>query len=121
MRPDWRWKRRCAWKAQNAFHFPTATTTNEVTLVPPRSAEERTGRENSQTACRKTWLSEKVFRDREIYQDRHARIIIMARRPLLHQEAGYIYADCPLAQLQPSCSPAADHTLSQTIWARLAR
>ena len=24
MRP---WKRRCAWKAQNAFHFPTATTT----------------------------------------------------------------------------------------------
>jgi len=23
----WRWKRRCAWKAQNAFHFSTATTT----------------------------------------------------------------------------------------------
>ena len=25
--PDWPWKRRCAWKAQNAFHFSTATTT----------------------------------------------------------------------------------------------
>jgi hypothetical protein len=23
----WPWKRRCAWKAQNAFHFPTTTTT----------------------------------------------------------------------------------------------
>jgi transposase len=24
----WPWKRRCAWKAQNAFHFSTATTTD---------------------------------------------------------------------------------------------
>jgi len=23
----WPWKRRCAWKARNAFHFSTATTT----------------------------------------------------------------------------------------------
>jgi hypothetical protein len=29
-----------------------------------------------------------------IYQDRHARIIIMARRLNLQLEAGYIYADC---------------------------
>ena len=35
-----------------------------------------------------------------------------ARRTFLHQEAGYIYADCPFAQLQTSCSPAADHTFS---------
>ena len=34
-----------------------------------------------------------------------------ARRAIL-QEAGYIYADCPFAQLQTSCSPTADHTLS---------
>jgi len=25
---SWPWKRRCAWKAQNAFHFSTATTTD---------------------------------------------------------------------------------------------
>ena len=36
------------------------------------------------------------------------------RRAILHQEAGYIYADCPFVQLQTSCSPAADHTFSPT-------
>ena len=40
------------------------------------------------------------------------RIIIECPERILHLEAGYIYADCPFVQLQPSCSPAADHTLS---------
>ena len=40
------------------------------------------------------------------------RIIIECPESNLHLEAGYIYADCPFAQLQPSCSPAADHTFS---------
>ena len=35
-----------------------------------------------------------------------------ARRTILHKEAGYIYADCLIAQLQTSCGRAADHTLS---------
>jgi hypothetical protein len=26
----WPWKRRCAWKAQNAFHFPTAAAAIEI-------------------------------------------------------------------------------------------
>jgi len=40
------------------------------------------------------------------------RIIIECPESILHIEAGYIYADCPFAQLQTSCSPAADHTIS---------
>ncbi len=40
------------------------------------------------------------------------RIIIECPENILHLEAGYIYADCLFAQLQPSCSPAADHTFS---------
>ena len=40
------------------------------------------------------------------------RIIIECPERILHLEAGYIYADRPFAQLQPSCSPAADHTIS---------
>ena len=40
------------------------------------------------------------------------RIIIECPERILHLEAGYIYADCPFAQLQTSCSPAADHTFS---------
>ena len=40
------------------------------------------------------------------------RIIIECPERILHLEAGYIYADCLFAQPQPSCSPAADHTLS---------
>ena len=63
--PDWPWKRRCAWKAQNAFHFPTATTT-KIEKVPPRSAEERRRRKNSPTACRKTWTLKRVPGDRGI-------------------------------------------------------
>jgi hypothetical protein len=50
--------------------------------------------------------------DRGILKDRHARIIIECPESILHLEAGYIYADCPFAQLQPSCSPAADHTFA---------
>jgi hypothetical protein len=42
------------------------------------------------------------------------RIIIECPENTLHLEAGYIYADC-LRQLQTSCSPAADHTLTPTI------
>ena len=49
----WPWKRCCAWKAQNAFHFSTATTTI-LNNALPRSAEERRRRNNSPTACRKT-------------------------------------------------------------------
>jgi hypothetical protein len=41
------------------------------------------------------------------------RIIIECPERILHLEAEYIYADCPFAQLQTSCSPAADHTLRQ--------
>jgi len=41
------------------------------------------------------------------------RIIIECPERILHLEAGYIYADCPFVQLQPSCSPAADHTFRQ--------
>jgi hypothetical protein len=40
------------------------------------------------------------------------RIIIECPERILHLEAGYIYADCPFVQLQPSCSPAADHTFA---------
>ena len=40
------------------------------------------------------------------------RIIIECPERILHLEAGCIYADCPFAQLQPSCGPAADHTFS---------
>ena len=40
------------------------------------------------------------------------RIIIECPERILHLEAEYIYADCPFAQLQTSCSPAADYTLS---------
>jgi hypothetical protein len=40
------------------------------------------------------------------------RIIIECPERILHLEAEYIYADCPFAQLQTSCSPAADHTLT---------
>jgi len=47
------WKRRCAWKAQNAFHFSTATTTFEQTFT--KVCEERRRRNDSPTACRKTW------------------------------------------------------------------
>jgi hypothetical protein len=43
------------------------------------------------------------------------RIIIECPSRILHLEAGYIYADCPFAQLQTSCSPAADHTLSPIV------
>jgi hypothetical protein len=43
------------------------------------------------------------------------RIIIECPERILHLEAEYIYADCPFAQLQTSCSPAADHTFSTTI------
>ena len=43
------------------------------------------------------------------------RIIIECPENVLHLEAGYIYADCPFAQLQPSCSPAVDHTFA-TRW-----
>jgi len=43
------------------------------------------------------------------------RIIIECPERILHLEAGYIYADCPLAQFQTSCSPAADHTNLQQI------
>jgi hypothetical protein len=50
--------------------------------------------------------------DRGILKDRHARIIIECPESILHLEVGYIYADCPFAQLQPSCSPAADHTFA---------
>ena len=39
------------------------------------------------------------------------RIIIECPERILHLEAGYIYADCTFAQLQTSCSSAADHTL----------
>jgi len=42
------------------------------------------------------------------------RIIIECPERILHLEAGYIYADCPFAQLQPSCGPAADYTFSTT-------
>ncbi|MFY9842808.1 MAG: hypothetical protein WAK23_06845 [Terriglobales bacterium] len=42
------------------------------------------------------------------------RIIIECPENILHLEAGYIYADCLFAQLQPSCSPAADHTFATT-------
>ena len=38
------------------------------------------------------------------------RIIIECPERILHLEAGYIYADCTFAQLQTSCSSAADHT-----------
>ena len=49
-----------------------------------------------------------------------ARVLVMKRpcnsehdpEKILHLEAEYIYADCPFAQLQTSCSPAADHTLT---------
>jgi hypothetical protein len=52
-------------------------------------------------------------RDRGILKDRHVRIIIACpENVFLHYEAEYIYADCPFAQLQTSCSSAADHTLS---------
>jgi len=40
------------------------------------------------------------------------RIIIECPENILHLEAGYIYADCLFAQLQTSCSPAADHTFA---------
>jgi len=40
------------------------------------------------------------------------RIIIECPERILHLEAEYIYADCPFAQLQTSCSPAADHTFT---------
>ncbi len=43
------------------------------------------------------------------------RIIIECPENILHLEAGYIYADCLFAQLQPSCSPAADHTFSTVV------
>ena len=46
-------------------------------------------------------------------------IIECPERTILHLEAGYIYADYPFAQLQTSCSSAADHTFSPTdavIW-----
>jgi len=42
------------------------------------------------------------------------RIIIECPENILHLEAGYIYADCLFALLQPSCSLAADHTLSSS-------
>ena len=45
----------------------------------------------------------------EIYKDRRVCIIIECPEIILHLDAGYIYADCPFAQLQTSCSPAADH------------
>jgi hypothetical protein len=48
--------------------------------------------------------------DRRIYKDRRVRIIIECPENILHLETEY--ADCPLAQLQSSCSPAADHTFS---------
>ena len=41
------------------------------------------------------------------------RIIIECPERILHLEAEYIYADCPFAQLQTSCSLAADHTFRQ--------
>jgi hypothetical protein len=34
---------------------------------------------------------------------------------ILHKEAGYIYADYRFAQLQTSCSQAADHTFESDI------
>ena len=34
--------------------------------------------------------------DREICKDRRVRIIIECPERILHLEAGYIYADCPL-------------------------
>ena len=43
------------------------------------------------------------------------RIIIECPENILHLEAGYIYADCLFAQLQPSCSPAADHTFATVV------
>jgi len=43
------------------------------------------------------------------------RIIIKCpERAILHEEAGYIYADYPFELLQTSCSSTADHTFSPT-------
>ena len=71
-------------------------------------------------ACRKTWWRKCVPGDRGIYKDRHVRIIIECPESILHLEAEYIYADCPFAQLQTSCSPAADHTFATTIFSASA-
>ena len=42
-----------------------------------------------------------VYHNRAIYQDQHARIIIVARRKNLQLEAGYIYVDCTSSQQSP--------------------
>ncbi len=53
--------------------------------------------------------------NRRIYQDRHARIIIMRPEHELHLEAEYIYADCVSFQPVHSCKRTADHTFSTVI------
>jgi hypothetical protein len=60
-------------------HFSTAAATTKLTEV---CWGEGTGRKNSQTACRKTWVEKWFSPNRGIYQDQHARIIIMARRKI---------------------------------------
>src|SRR6516162_3362482 len=105
-------KRCCAWKAHSAFHFSTATTVefeedSTQGLLRregvERTVQRRVGKPGVDHASRVT--------EGFIRTDTRASSS-SARRAILHQEAGYIYADYPFEHLQTSCSSTADHTLS---------
>ena len=53
-----------------------------------------------------------VYHNRAIYQDQHARIIIVARRINLQLEAGYIYVDCTSCQRSPLQSGGGPYILN---------
>ena len=72
-----------AWKSQKRdSQFPTAAAAGIYEFT--KSAKERTGRKNSQTACRKTCSYLSVVIDRSPNQDQHARTIIVSPENNLH-------------------------------------
>jgi hypothetical protein len=100
-------------ESQNAFHFPTATTpgvlSNSNGLLrregDETTVQRRVGKPAGENA---SFVTERFIRTDARGSSSSA------RRAILHPEAGYIYADYAFAQLQTSCSSAADHTLTPT-------
>ena len=100
------------WKAPSAFHFPTATTAGlDERSTKVCGGEKR--RKNSPTARRKTWWRKCVPRDRAIYKDRHVRIIIKCPENNSPLRGRIHLRGLSFAELQNSCSSAADHTFHQ--------
>ena len=95
------WKRRCAWKAHNAFHFSTATTTKFCGKFHQGLLRREGDETTVQRRDGKPNVDNVSLESGRFIRTATRGSSSSARRVILHLEAGYIYVDCYFANLKP--------------------